>query len=117
MSLTAIRHVASGAVHNVSSADGYDLAEWDVVGPLPAGVAPELTRVVGGDVLVDLEPLRDHCRVERNARLTACDWTQLPDSPLPPAKRAEWAAYRQALRDLPETADPLAVAWPEEPTP
>ena len=33
----------------------------------------------------------------RNSRLTACDWTQLPDSPLTTEKKAEWAVYRQAL--------------------
>ena len=54
-------------------------------------------------------------RYTRAARLAACDWTQLPDSPLTGAKRAEWAAYRQALRDLPETADPLDFEWPEPP--
>jgi hypothetical protein len=41
-------------------------------------------------------------RAQRDALLTACDWTQLPDVNLP--KKAEWATYRQALRDI--TADP-----------
>ena len=37
----------------------------------------------------------------RNNRLTNSDWTQAVDSPLTDAKKAEWATYRQALRDLP----------------
>ena len=37
--------------------------------------------------------------------LKESDWTQLPDSPLSAEKKAEWAAYRQALRDLPINAD------------
>lgn len=39
--------------------------------------------------------------VRRDIRLAASDWTQLPDSPLSDAKKAEWAVYRQALRDIP----------------
>lgn len=59
----------------------------------------------------------DALRAERTARLTACDWTQLPDAPLTPEQRTAWAAYRQALRDLPETYahDPAAVVWPAMP--
>jgi len=34
----------------------------------------------------------------RNAELAASDWTQLEDSK---ADKAEWATYRQLLRDLP----------------
>ncbi|MCP4564073.1 MAG: hypothetical protein GY873_30065 [Bosea sp.] len=55
-------------------------------------------------------------RAERNLRLVASDWTQMPDAPLSEAQRAAWVAYRQALRDLPGgLADPAAVSWPEAP--
>jgi len=37
-------------------------------------------------------------REYRNQLLTASDWTQLPDAPV---DKEAWAAYRQALRDLP----------------
>ena len=37
----------------------------------------------------------------RYGLLTASDWTQSADSPLSDTKKAEWATYRQALRDLP----------------
>lgn len=40
-------------------------------------------------------------REKRNALLAASDWTQSNDSPLTEQKKQEWAAYRQALRDLP----------------
>ena len=57
-------------------------------------------------------------RSERNRLLTACDWTQLPNSPLSETKKQEWDTYRQALRDLPaNTADPENPVWPEAPTP
>jgi hypothetical protein len=44
---------------------------------------------------------------ERDARLTACDWTQLPDvTPLHDETwLTNWKSYRQALRDLPLTLD------------
>ena len=52
-------------------------------------------------------------RAERNQRLAACDWTQLADAPLADAEKADWAAYRQALRDLPSTqTDPFDIVWP-----
>lgn len=56
-------------------------------------------------------------RAVRNYLLSQCDWTQLPDSPLTEAKRAEWATYRQALRDITETyADNLLeTEFPDAP--
>ena len=47
-----------------------------------------------------------HFRQVRNAKLAKCDWTQAPDSPLSDTKKAEWATYRQALRDLTKTVTP-----------
>ena len=40
-------------------------------------------------------------RGQRDALLTKTDGTQAEDNP--GAKKAEWATYRQALRDLPPT--------------
>jgi len=42
------------------------------------------------------------CRQKRNSLLQVCDWTQAADSPLSDTKKAEWATYRQALRDMPD---------------
>jgi len=41
----------------------------------------------------------------------------LPDVPVPPGTtREQWAAYRQALRDVPQQAGaPYNVVWPEPP--
>ncbi len=56
-------------------------------------------------------------RGNRDGMLTASDWTQLADSPLTAPKKAEWATYRQELRDLPATyPDYGTVVWPTEPT-
>lgn len=55
-------------------------------------------------------------REQRDKKLAASDWTQLPNIPLAPEKRAEWETYRQALRDLPtNTQDPTNVTWPIPP--
>jgi len=50
-------------------------------------------------------------RQQRNQLLSACDWTQLPDSP---ADHEAWATYRQALRDVTaQEGFPWDVEWPE----
>lgn len=51
-------------------------------------------------------------RNQRNAKLAACDWTQLPDAPV---DATAWAAYRQELRDITNQPDPFNIIWPEEP--
>ena len=62
-------------------------------------------------------------RAVRNKKLADSDWTQAPDSPLSDTKKAEWATYRQALRDFPAsnttftvTLDGSDTAWPIKPT-
>jgi hypothetical protein len=47
-----------------------------------------------------------HFRILRNRKLKNSDWTQANDSPLSDTKKAEWATYRQALRDLTKTVTP-----------
>jgi len=52
-------------------------------------------------------------RAERNARLAACDWTQLADAPV---DDLVWAVYRQELRDVPDQAGfPTEIIWPTQP--
>ena len=62
----------------------------------------------------------EEVRVDRNYRLVTCDWTQTADSPLTDEKKAEWASYRQALRNIPATnpdvTDPDEVVWPDQPS-
>jgi hypothetical protein len=57
-------------------------------------------------------------RAERNALLAATDWTQLLDArtAMGEAKAAEWDAYRQALRDVPQQSGfPDVIEWPIKP--
>ena len=52
-------------------------------------------------------------RADRNGRLAATDWTQIADST---ADKPAWAAYRQALRDVPLQAGfPQNAIWPQKP--
>ena len=54
-------------------------------------------------------------KAQRTALLASSDWTQIPDNPI--ANKAEWATYRQALRDFPATvADArLPYEFPHDP--
>lgn len=46
------------------------------------------------------------------------DWTQIPNNPLTVEKSAEYATWRQQLRDFPATWTPSNVAnLPDPPTP
>ena len=58
-------------------------------------------------------------RADRNNKLRTSDWTQFSDSPLTAAKKAEWATYREALRDVPannqSATSTEGVSWPTEP--
>jgi hypothetical protein len=52
-------------------------------------------------------------RASRNQLLSACDWTQLADSPV---DKTAWANYRQALRDVSsQSGFPWTVQWPSVP--
>ena len=56
-------------------------------------------------------------RQERNALLAQSDWTQMADSPLSNSEKAEWATYRQALRDFPASWTPADNAdFPDMPS-
>ncbi len=60
--------------------------------------------------------LADSARAQRDALLRASDWVALrameTGTPVP----AEWAAYRQLLRDVPQQeAFPVQVEWPQPP--
>tara|TARA_Y100001951_G_scaffold104503_1_gene116347 strand:+ start:1648 stop:2004 length:357 start_codon:yes stop_codon:yes gene_type:complete len=85
--------------------------------PTESEIDTELAR------LNNLEPMR-LLRLERDRRLTDCDWTQSRDLTL--SNDDAWKTYRQALRDLPASASPslnslgnldlTSVTWPTEPS-
>ncbi|MDX1300889.1 tail fiber assembly protein [Photobacterium sp.] len=56
-------------------------------------------------------------RETRQRLIFETDWTQGQDSPLSPGIIADFATYRQALRDIPQnTANPDEVVWPDKPS-
>jgi hypothetical protein len=58
------------------------------------------------------EELAAEVRAERGRRLSETDWMALSDSTM----SAEWATYRQALRDITtQEGFPYAVEWPTKP--
>jgi hypothetical protein len=55
-------------------------------------------------------------KADRTRMLTDCDWTQMPDVNLSNTSKAAWAAFRQALRDIPnQSGFPFNVTWPSPP--
>ena len=94
---------------------------WQDSGTAPTEdeINAELTR------LTNEEPMR-LLRLERNKRLTACDWIITMHKELGTNIPAAWKTYRQALRDLPATANPsvdargeldlTSVTFPTEPS-
>jgi hypothetical protein len=51
---------------------------------------------------------------KRNALLATSDWTQMPDVEI--STKAQWAAYRQALRDVTDQPGyPFSIVWPTPP--
>tara|TARA_R100000152_G_C6715355_1_gene142223 strand:- start:79 stop:471 length:393 start_codon:yes stop_codon:yes gene_type:complete len=105
---------------NISS---YDSIEWHsdntTTAPTKDEIQAEITRLDSIERFVLLRRKRDRL-------LTESDWTRLDDNGLSSDKKAEWATYRQALRDLPSTADPKldeaydldqsTVTWPTKPS-
>lgn len=67
-------------------------------------------RELNGD---EVQQRMDIVRDQRNALLSASDWTQLADATV---DKAAWATYRQALRDIPQQAGfPYNVTFPVTP--
>lgn len=72
------------------------------------------------ELLKKEEPLR-LLRMERDRILIGTDWRMIEDYPM--TNKLDWKTYRQALRDLPATAEPkldnngnlINVTWPEKP--
>lgn len=69
---------------------------------------------------LDSDRFTGEVRRQRDAKLTASDWTQtVSDSPLDSDQTVAWATYRQELRDLTDNLTGVEfltdVPWPTEP--
>ena len=62
----------------------------------------------------------DLVRRDRDLELGMTDWTQGADSPLSADKKAEWATYRAALRNVPANNSSVTllndIVWPTKPS-
>ena len=97
-------------VDNLNHPDGL-LMVW-AVGNSDIGWDWDGTQLINNQP-VDLEAVANQVRLERVAKLTSSDWTQVADAP---GDAQMWAVYRQALRDIPQQEGfPLNVVWPQQP--
>jgi hypothetical protein len=60
--------------------------------------------------------LKSQIRMIRDRYLSLTDFTQLLDVPFSSQTKAEFATFRQQLRDLPNVNDPTTIVWPSIPT-
>jgi hypothetical protein len=73
----------------------------------------QVTAASAEEIAERLQNKEAEVRQQRNELLSACDWTQLPDSPY---DHEVWATYRQELRDVTaQEGFPWDVTWPEAP--
>lgn len=93
------------------SASSFFKKEGSSIRPFTAEeVAEKNSSMLNNALMFDL-------RIERKKRLDESDWTQFETTPLSAEKKAEWATYRQALRDLPDTVtNPQSFEWPVPPS-
>jgi hypothetical protein len=120
-----MKHDVVTALHSLTPG-----AEWSLVGDEYSGLTwldssqtkPTETAVNDKITALDAaEPVR-LLRIERDGRLSLCDWRASSDLTL----STDWRTYRQALRDLPASATPkldsnyeldlTSVTWPTEPS-
>ncbi len=93
--------------------DNYMQLIWHEENTIPKPTEEEIRAF---DSEVSLELKWDKVKNQRNKLLSACDWTQLPDSPLSTEQKYSWAEYRQLLRDIPQNqTDPDNITWPSTP--
>ena len=102
------------------------LAQWNTDHPLNPLAPPENPASnPTTDPNLTFEQISANFRKARNNLLTNSDWTQLSNSPLTDAKKAEWEAYRVQLRNAPvgisttlwqEMADEDNSNWPTKPS-
>ena len=134
MAVEGRKHKLTDALHSLYPMNAADICFWvdrdntvaglewitenagDRVKPTQAEVDTEIARL-------DQDKALELLRAERDKRIAVTDWTQNPD--VPSATSNKWKAYRQALRDIPDTAfpklndwgmlDDASVTWPTEP--
>jgi hypothetical protein len=109
--VTQYQRFVNGLVTNTwtSLDNGADYTE-------PGWGDPSTYQIVATVLGQDVDPNWVALRAARDNLLSACDWTQLPDSPLATLDKNACVTYRAALRNLPDvTTDPTNITWPAVP--
>ena len=100
--------------------DSYDSLEWldSTTKPTKAQLDSYLSSVESEEMVV--------FRQMRNQKLLESDWTRIDDCGISTSKKAEWATYRQELRDITKTVTPVFItrgiideskfSWPPKPS-
>ena len=100
--------------------DSYDSLEWldSTTKPTKAQLDSYLSSVESEEMVV--------FRQMRNQKLLESDWTRIDDCGISTSKKAEWATYRQELRDITKTVTPVfitrgiidesKISWPTKPS-
>jgi len=105
--------VENGKVVNVALSDAPLAENWIASDQAQIGWDYNGTNFIAPPEPDYIAELTAQVRTERNSLLAASDWTQVADAPV---DQAAWAAYRQALREVPEqTGFPENVIWPTKP--
>lgn len=91
------------------------------VGTLTTGIYNTIGELQSDDVqpVIDSitpEQALELVRIERNRRLSECDWTQLVDVALTSAQVTRWRIYRQELRDMMDGFAWNRTTWPTPPS-
>ena len=89
--------------------------QWQQALDTKCGVVDGVHTVIERSEQEIAETNMTYLRNQRDFLLRQSDWTQFSDSPLTSEKKAEWALYRQALRDLPANVNINNVVFPTEP--
>lgn len=91
-----------------ASAPSFDGANWVLAYTVVDKTAEELTK--------QDETKAASVRAERDSKLAACDWRVIKAFESGAPQDFEWAAYRQALRDITTQAGfPWTIYWPTQP--
>ena len=91
-----------GVIRLTCSAGSPEFMEWVAEGNTPEPA----------DTVDPWEAIRE----KRNELIRESDWTMIPGCTV---DQAQWAAYRQTLRDIPSTyaeTGPESVVWPRKPS-
>tara|TARA_B100000945_G_C19878704_1_gene366146 strand:+ start:97 stop:477 length:381 start_codon:yes stop_codon:yes gene_type:complete len=118
--LQSLVPTAEYVLYNAGTSD--ESLEWrdsSITQPSNSALAAEVTR------LTNAEPMR-LLRVERDRRLSLCDWVVTKATETGTTVSDTWKTYRQSLRDLPASASPkldtngkldmTSVTFPTEPS-